>query len=49
MTAALPPQPQKKLQPIPPPTKAWKHIGIDLICDLCESKDGYKHVLVIVI
>ena len=48
MTAALPPQPQKKLQPIPPPTKTWKHIGMDLICDLCESEDGYKHVLVIV-
>ena len=48
MTATLPPQPQKKLHPIPPPTKTWKHIGMDLICDLCESEDGYKHVLVIV-
>ena len=48
MIAALPPQPQKKLQPIPPPTKTWKHIGMDLICDLCESEDGYKRVLVIV-
>ena len=48
MTAALPPQPQKKLQPIQPPTKTWKHIGMDLICDLCESEDGYKLVLVIV-
>ena len=48
MTAALPPQPQKKLQPIPPPTKTWKHIGMDLICDLSESEDGYKHILVTV-
>ena len=39
MTAALPPQPQKKLQPIPPPTKTWKHIGMDPIC---------KHILVLV-
>ena len=48
MTAALPPQPQKKLQPIPPPTKMWKHIGMDLICDFSESEDGYKHILVTV-
>ena len=48
MTAALPPQPQKKLQPIPPPTKTWKHIGMDLICDFSESEDGYKHILVTV-
>ena len=34
--------PQKKLQPIPPPSKTWKHIGMDLICDFAESKDGYK-------
>ena len=46
MTAALPPQPQKKLQPIPPPSKTWKHIGMGLICDLSEGEDGYKHVLV---
>ena len=42
----IPPQPQKKLQPILPQTKTWKHIGMDLICDLCESEDSYKHVLV---
>ena len=46
MTAALPPHPQKKLQPIPPPSKTWKHIGMDLICDFSKSKDGYKHILV---
>ena len=46
MTAALPPQPQKKLQPIPPPSKTWRHLGMDLICDLSESDDGYKHILV---
>ena len=48
MTAALPLQPQKKLQPIPPPSKTWRHIGMDLICDLPESEDGYKHLLVTV-
>ena len=48
MTAALPPQPQKKLQPIPPPSKTWRHIGMDLICDLPESEEGYKHILVTV-
>ena len=46
MTAALQPQPQKKLQPIPPPSKTWRHIGMDLICDLPESEDGYKYILV---
>ena len=45
MTATLPLQPQKKLQPIPPPSKTWKHIGMDPICDLSEDEDGYKHVL----
>ena len=44
MTAALPPQPQKKLQPIPPSSKMWKHIGMDLICDFSESEYGYKHI-----
>ena len=48
MTAAFAPQPLKKLQPIPPPTKTWKHIGMDLICDFSESEDGYKHILVTV-
>ena len=48
MTAALPPQPQKKLQPIPPPSKTWRHIGMDQICALPESEEGYKHILVTV-
>ena len=47
-TAALPPQHQKKLQPILPPNRPWKHIGIDLIIDLPEIPDGYKHILVTV-
>ncbi|KAI6651856.1 hypothetical protein LOD99_4735 [Oopsacas minuta] len=34
LTASLQPQPQRKLQPIPPPDQPWKHIGIDLVCDL---------------
>ena len=46
LTAALPPQPQRKLQPIPPPDQPWKHIGIDLVCDLLENTEGYKHLLV---
>ena len=44
--AALPPQPQRKLHPIPPPDQPWKHIGIDLVCDLQGNKEGYKHLLV---
>ena len=48
MTTALPRQPQKKLQLIPPPSKTWNHIRMELICDLHESEDGYKHVLVTV-
>ena len=46
ITASLAPQPQKKIQPIPPPSNTWKHIGMDLICDLTESVEGYKHILV---
>ncbi|WP_411023179.1 hypothetical protein, partial [Salmonella sp. s51228] len=46
MTAILPPQPQKKLQPIPPPNQPWTHIGIDLICDLPNNSQGFKHILV---
>ena len=48
MTNTLPPQPQKKIHPIPPQSQTWKHIGMDLICDLSVSEDGYKHVLVTV-
>ena len=36
----------KGTQPIPP---TWRHLGMDLICDLPESEDGYKHSLVTVI
>ena len=32
----------------PTSSKTWKHIGMDLICDLSESEDGYKHILVTV-
>ncbi|KAI6653978.1 hypothetical protein LOD99_3154 [Oopsacas minuta] len=46
LTGALPPQPQRKLQPIPPPDQPWNHIGIDLVCDLQENTEGYKHILV---
>ena len=46
-TATLPAQPQRKLQPIPPPDGPWKHIGMDL-CDFPETPDGYKHILVTV-
>ena len=45
---SLPPQPQRKLHPIPPPERPWKHIGVDLICDLSPSPEGYKHLLVTV-
>ena len=34
------------LQPIPPPERPWQHIGVDLVCDLPISKDGYLHLLV---
>ena len=48
LTASLPPQPQRKLQPIPPPDQPWLHIGMDLICDLLETISGYRHILVTV-
>ena len=38
----------KKLQPIPPPDRPWVHVGIDLICDMPITSNGYKHILVIV-
>ncbi|KAI6661751.1 Gag-pol fusion protein [Oopsacas minuta] len=47
-TASLPPQPQKKLHPIPPPDYPWVHIGMDLVCDLPMTTEGYKHILVTV-
>ena len=31
MTAALAPQPKKKLQSTTPPSKTWRHLGVDLI------------------
>ena len=46
MTSALPPQPQRKLQTIIPPAQPWDHIGVDLVCDLQENSEGYKHLLV---
>ncbi|KAI6659581.1 hypothetical protein LOD99_14504 [Oopsacas minuta] len=33
MTATIP-KSTKKLQPIQPPSRTWKHLGMDLICDL---------------
>ena len=47
-TASLPPQPQKKLHPIPPPDHPWVHIGMYLVCDLPTTAEGYKHILVTV-
>ena len=46
LTSSLPRQPQKKLQPIPPPDQPWEHIGTDLICDLQTNSEGSKHTLV---
>ena len=48
LNKSLPPHPQRKLHPIVPPERPWKHIGIDLICDLSPSPEGYKHLLVTV-
>ena len=36
------------LQPIQPPEAPWQHIGVDLVCDLPRSKDGYLHLLIAV-
>ena len=48
MTAALPPQPQRKLHPIVPPKQPWYHVGMDLVVDLPSNSLGYKHILVVV-
>ncbi|KAI6655698.1 hypothetical protein LOD99_1838 [Oopsacas minuta] len=47
-SAALPPQPQRELQPIPPPEEPWCHCGIDLICNMSRTVLGFQHILVIV-
>ncbi|KAI6653114.1 hypothetical protein LOD99_3950 [Oopsacas minuta] len=38
----------QEAQPIQPPSRTWKHLGMDLICDLPVSSEGFKHVLVTV-
>ena len=43
----MPQQHQRKLQPIPPPDRPSKHIGMDLM-DIPETPDGYKHMLITV-
>ena len=32
----------KKRQLIPPSLKTWKYIGMNTICDLSESENGYN-------
>ncbi|KAI6655806.1 hypothetical protein LOD99_1948 [Oopsacas minuta] len=46
--AALLPQPQRELQPIPPPEEPWRHCGIDLVCNMSRTVLGFQHILVIV-
>ena len=46
LTASLPPQPPRKLQPILPPDQPWLHIGIDLICDLPVTLNDCRHIFV---
>ena len=48
MVASLPPQPQRKLQPIVPPKQPWYHVGMDLVTDLPTNSLGYKHIIVVV-
>ncbi|KAI6650089.1 hypothetical protein LOD99_6171 [Oopsacas minuta] len=47
-SAALPPQPQQELQPVPPPGEPWCHCGIDLICNIPRTVLWFQHILVIV-
>ncbi|KAI6660171.1 PEP-CTERM domain protein [Oopsacas minuta] len=47
-SAALPPQPQRELQPIPPPEEPWCHCGIDLVRNKSRTVLGFQHILVIV-
>ena len=44
MTATIP-KSTKNLQPIQPPTRACKHICMDMICDLPVSSEGIKNIL----
>ena len=47
-SAALLPQPQRELQPIPPPQQPWYHCGIDLIGNMTPTSFGFQHILVMV-
>ena len=47
-SAALPPQPQRELQPIPPPEEPWYHYAIDLVCNMSQTTQGFLHTVVIV-
>ena len=47
-SVALPPQPQRELQPIPPPEEPWYHCGIDLVCNMPRTTQGFLHIVVIV-
>ena len=46
-SAALPPQPQREFQPIPPPEEPWYHCGIDLV-RLYRTTQEFLHIVVIV-
>ena len=46
MSAALLPQPQRELQPIPPPEEPWYHGGKDLVCNMSRKSFGFQHILV---
>ena len=35
-------------QPIPPPEKPWYHCGIDLVCNISRTTQGFLHIVVIV-
>ena len=47
-SATLQLQPQRELQPIPPPQQPWYYCGIDLICNMPINTFGFQHILVIV-
>ena len=47
-SAALPPQPQRELQPISTPEEPWYHCRIDLVCNMSRTTQGFLHIVVIV-
>ena len=46
--ASIPRNHQRELQPIPPPSHPWNHLGVDIISDFGSDSDEFRHIFVAV-